>query len=74
MARLTWDEIVEQYPDQWVGLTEVEWVPDNRSSILSAVVSYTDTPRNVLTRMMLEDKIVARYTTPDHVFQLGALL
>ena len=74
MERLTWDEIVEQYPDQWVGLTEVEWMPDNRSSILSAVVSYTDTPRKELTRMMLEDKIVACYTTPDRAFQLGALL
>lgn len=24
--RMTWEEIQEKYPDQWVGLVDVEWV------------------------------------------------
>lgn len=26
--RMTWEEIQEKYPDQWVGLVDVEWYPD----------------------------------------------
>ncbi len=26
--RLTWKEIQEKYPDQWVGLTDVEYYPE----------------------------------------------
>ena len=23
--RLTWEEIVEKYPDQWVGMVSIDW-------------------------------------------------
>ena len=36
--RLTWEEIQEKYPDQWVGLAEVEYEPDNDATIKSAIV------------------------------------
>lgn len=36
--RLTWEEIQERYPDQWVGLVEVEYEPNNKASIRSAVI------------------------------------
>lgn len=73
--RLTWKEIEEKYPDQWVGLVDVEFEPDNRSTIKSAVVKYTDKTKTELTRMQIETKgeIIGIYTTPDNIFQLGVV-
>ena len=71
--RLTWEEIQNKYPDQWVGLVEVEYEPDNKASIKSAVVRYIDKPKGELTRMMLNGEVISRYTTLDHVFQMGMI-
>lgn len=69
--RLTWKEIQEKYPEQWVGLIDVEYKPDNNASILSAIVRYKDKSKDELTEMMLSGKCISRYTTPDGIFQLG---
>lgn len=71
--RLTWKEIQDRYPDRWVGLTEVEYEPDNDATIRSAVVKFNDKSKSELTRMQIQSRgeILGRYTTPDHVFQLG---
>ena len=69
--RMTWNEIQQAYPDQWVGLIDVKYLNDDGVSIESAIVKYTDKPKSELTRMMLDGEIISRYTTPDHVFQLG---
>ena len=73
--RLTWEQIQEKYPDQWVGLVEVEYEPDNDATIKSAVVKYTNKSKSELTRMQIltNGEILGRYTTPDNVFQLGAV-
>lgn len=73
--RLTWKEIQERYPNQWVGLTDIEYEPDNDSTIKSAVVKYIDKAKDELTEMQIDTngKLVGRYTTPDNVFQLGAV-
>lgn len=71
--RLTWEEIQEKYPDQWVGLIDVEYELNNQASIKSAVVQYTDKTKGELTRMMLDGEIISRYTTPDNIFQLGVM-
>lgn len=72
---LTWEEIKSRYPDQWVGLTNVEYEPDNRSTIKSAIVEYTDKSKDELTLMQVQTKgeLIGIYTTPDNVFQLGAV-
>ena len=70
-TRMTWDEIKEAYPDQWVGLTDVEYVNNDGISIQSAVVKYIDKSKGELTRRMLDGEIISRYTTPDNKFQLG---
>ena len=69
--RLTWKEIQEKYPDQWVGLIDIKW--KNDSNIESAVVKYTDKMKDGLLIMQIENKIFSCYTTPDHVFQLGIM-
>jgi hypothetical protein len=71
--RLTWEEIQERYPDQWVGLVDVKYVDDDGISIESAVIKYLDKTKSELTMKALNGEIVSRYTTPDHIFQLGML-
>jgi len=73
--RLTWQQIQKKYPDQWVGLVEVEYEPDNDSTIRCAVVKYTDRSKDELTEMQIDTDggILARYTTPDNIFQLGSV-
>lgn len=73
MKRLTWKEIQEKYPDQWLGLTDVKFVEDDGITIESAVVKYADKSKFDLDDLMFTEGILSRYTTPDHVFQLGAV-
>jgi len=71
MERMTWDEIQKKYPDQWVGLVDVEWCSDNSATVKTAIVKYIDKSKDELTMMMLHGEVDARYTTPDNLFQLG---
>lgn len=73
--RMTWEEIVEAYPDQWVGLANIEYKTGNRASIQSAEVVYTDKTKFELSYIQLEtdNQIKGYFTTPDTVFQLGML-
>ena len=73
MNKMTWKEIQEKYPDQWVGLIDVKYVEDDGISIESAVIKYLDKPKGELTRMALRGEIVSRYTTPDNFLQSGAV-
>lgn len=74
-GRLTWKQIQERYPDQWVGLVNVEYEPDNDSTIKYAIVKYSNKGKDELTELQIdtEGEILARYTTPDNVFQLGSV-
>lgn len=67
--RLTWKQIQEKYPDQWVGLVDIVWQDD--SNIESAIVKYTDKSKEELLVLQIRDEIFSCYTTPDNVFQLG---
>lgn len=70
--RMSWDEIVRQYPDCWVGLIDVDW--KNEANVKSAVVLYTDDTADDLLRMQFEKQIeYSRYTTPDNLGQLGVV-
>ena len=70
--RLTWDEIVERYPDQWVGLVDVDW--EDEANVRSAIVRYTDKSSSELTRMQITDRnLYSTYTTPDNLSPLGVV-
>lgn len=75
IQRMAWEEIQKKYPDQWVGLIEVEYEPDNDATIKSAVVKYTDKSKSELTKIQVQTggELIGVYTTPDNVFQLGAV-
>ena len=65
--RLTWHEIQEKYPDQWVGLVDVINEEDNYSTIKSAVVKYTGMSKSELTHMQIVTKgdVLARYRSTN---------
>lgn len=71
MERLTWKQIQEQYPDQWVGLSDVQYLDDDGISVESAVVKYADKTKSELTRLVLKGEIISRHTNPDGHLQLG---
>lgn len=69
--RMTWKEIQETYPDQWVGLSEVE---NDGGGIASAVVKYTDKTDDELFDMQISGQDVQTiYTTPE-TFPYGQVL
>ena len=71
--RMTWPEIAKAYPNQWVGLTDVEW--EDSSNIGSAIVTYTDWNKDDLQmeQFKTKGKTMAVYTNPNRLFELGAL-
>ncbi len=73
--RMTWAEIMEKYPDQNVGLVEVEW-GINSSTVKTAIVKYSgdSLPKEELLLMAYKGDIVLEYTSPDTANQIGALI
>ncbi len=69
--RMTWGQIQEKYPNQWVGLVEVQYQNNDGISVESAVVRYTDKTKAELTRLVLKGEIIARHTNPEGYLQLG---
>ncbi len=66
--RMTWKEIQAAYPDQWVGLTDVEWIEN--SNVRSAVVKYTDKTRDEISELhiMAGEDVYAFHTNgKEHV-------
>ena len=70
--RLTRKQLAEQYPDQWLGLTDIKWKNDDGVTLESAEVSYTDKTSKELLIMQIETngKVKAWYTN-EHTLPLG---
>ncbi len=70
--RLTWEEIVKQYPDKWVGLSHVEW--EDGANVRSGIVEYVgDSGGEALSRQIAGEDIETVYTTPNNLCPLGIL-
>ncbi len=69
--RMTWEQIQKEYPNQWVGLVDVQYQNDDGISVESAVVKYTDKTKSELTRLVLKGAIISRHTNPEGYLQLG---
>ena len=64
--RLTWNEIAEKYPDQWIGLSDVDW--EDGANIRSAVVKFTGKSSSELLEMQIrKGNIQTIYTTPENL-------
>jgi hypothetical protein len=74
MERLTWDEIAEKYPMQWVGLIDVVYMDNDGITVESAFVKYTDKTKSELAMMAIRgEDVIPWFTTPNDTFQLGAV-
>ena len=70
--RLTWEQIETQYPDQWVGLTDID--REDGANVRSAVVRYTGMSSADLLRLQIKDRSIhATYTTPDNLAPMGTV-
>ena len=69
--RMTWKEIVHTFPEQWVRLEDVEWEPDNDSSVVSAVVTRVGEPSIQDFRDAMQSRSVERYTETGKTFYSG---
>lgn len=70
--RLTCKEMALQYPNQWLGLKNPIYMNNDRVTLLSAEIVYTDKTCDELLEMQIDDKngIIGWYTT-DSSLQLG---
>ena len=72
--RLSWDKIVEKFPNNYVYLMDVEYSDGPGLGIESAIVVYaSDTFDNPYVSKALSGEVEEFYTTPDCKFQMGAL-
>ena len=55
---MTWEQIVEKYPDKWVGLTDIVW--ENESNVESAVLFAVSTNAEELMSMQIDKKNLPR--------------
>lgn len=69
--RLTWKQMQEKYPDQWLGLVDVKYKNDDGITVESAIVKYTNKKKGELTELVLDGEIIARHTNPEGYLQLG---
>lgn len=62
--RLTWEQIEERYPHQWVGLKDIEF--DSRGAdIISAVVAVTGTRNEVMASHTRREIQLGMLTMPE---------
>ena len=71
--RLTWKQIQEKYPNQWVGLIDDYYKNNDGISVESAIVKYADKTKSELTELVLDGEIISRHTNPDGCLQLGVV-
>lgn len=71
LERLTWEQMQEKYPDQWLGLIDVEYKNNDGATVKSGVVKYVNKKKGELTERVLDGEIIARHTNPDGYLQLG---
>ena len=71
--RMTWSDIKKTYPDQHVGLAEVEF--GDHDEIKSAIVMYSEnnTSKNHIFEQAIGGKVIQAYTSPDKILNLGAV-
>ncbi|MBR2215221.1 MAG: hypothetical protein IJ849_05630 [Selenomonadaceae bacterium] len=65
--RLTWDEIVEKYPDKWVGMSKIDW--EDEANVRSAVVlGASNKSEDFMLRAWSGEDVFTMYTTPNNLY------
>ena len=69
--RMTWEEMVAEYPDQWIGVVDAEV---EGSNIRSGIVKYVGKSKGELALMQIRSNdLIGVYTTPDNLAPLGVV-
>lgn len=73
--RLSWKQIQEKYPDQWIGLIDVEYESDNKSTVKTAIVKYTGLSKSELKMLQVKSDgtVIGEYTGDDTIIQIGVI-
>lgn len=65
--RMTWDEIKDRYPNEWVGLNDVKFKNDDGTNVESAVVAEIG-DRFIIQDHLFDGTIMLEcYTTPEYL-------
>ena len=69
--KMKWSEIKEKYPDQWLGLVDIDW--ENGATVRSAVVKYADKSSDelLMIKFTKEPDLLVEYTSPDNLGPMG---
>lgn len=71
---LTREQMSIKYPNTWLGIDNIRYKDNNKTTIESADVVYTNKTASELGLLALQgEDIQPLFTTPDEVFQLGFL-
>ena len=72
VVRLTREQMSNKYPNQWLGLRNVQYKNNDGITLESAEVIYTDKTKDELLAMQIKgtDGIIGWYTT-ENSLQLG---
>lgn len=71
---LTREQMSIKYPNTWLGINNIRYKDNNKTTIESADVVYTNKTASELGLLALQgEDIQPLFTTPDEVFQLGFL-
>ena len=66
--RLTREQMAEKYPDQWLGISNIQYKDNDGITIESADVIYTNKTRDELLVLQINnDNIIDWYTTEDNL-------
>lgn len=66
LDRLTWPEVCERYPEQWVVLVDVDWVDETWSEFRTAVVAaHGARPEDPLVQA---EPLLPRFPDQAHLF------
>lgn len=67
--RLTREQMSKQYPNQWLGLRNMEYKNNDGITLLSAEVVFTDKSKDELLEMQIDGKdgIIGWYTSENNL-------
>lgn len=69
--QITWEEIKNRYPDQWVRLENVQWEKGNNATIKSAVVRKAGSLADQDLIDAAQGKCFVCFTTPENHLSVG---
>ena len=72
IERLTREQMEQKYPNQWIGINNIEYYDSNKRDMKSANIVYTNKTASELGLLALHGEDIQPYfTTPDSTFQIG---